>query len=110
MVGRCIILAAGLIGLMIALGELGFAAGNGAPDVAPPAPPVPKISSIRLMPESLTLQNARDARRVLVIGQTESGKRVDLTNSAIFKTDSTAIEVGNDGYIRARRVDRAEVT
>src|SRR5688572_33365207 len=81
------------------------------PDMpAPPPPPLPQISAIKLMPEKLTITDGRDARRVLVLGITASGKPVDLTGVAQFQSDSKAIEVGADGYIRGREKATAEVT
>src|SRR4051812_34846224 len=69
------------------------------PDMPAPAPPpLPAISAIKLMPETLTIGDGRDARRVLVLGITASGKPVDLTGVAQFQSDSKAIEVGTDGY------------
>src|SRR6266576_4208145 len=79
------------------------------PDMpAPPPPPLPAISAIKLMPEKLTITDGRDARRVLVVGITASGKPVDLTGVAQFQSDSKAIEVGPDGYIRGKEKATAE--
>jgi len=75
----------------------------------PPAPPLPAVRALRLIPPSLTLLNGRDERRVLVLGETESGKTIDLTASAVFKTDSKAIEVGSSGYVTGKVKGEAEV-
>jgi hypothetical protein len=81
------------------------------PDMpAPPPPPLPAISAIKLMPETLTISDGRDARRVIVLGITASGKPVDLTGVAQFQSDSKAIEVGADGYIRGKEKGTAEVS
>src|SRR5258705_109644 len=81
------------------------------PDMpAPPPPPLPAISAIKLMPETLTIGDGRDARRVIVLGITASGKPVDLTGVAQFQSDSKAIEVGADGYIRGKEKGTAEVS
>src|SRR5678815_4606569 len=87
----------GLLALMVA----GIAnAKESMPDMpAPPPPPLPAISALKLMPEKLTISDGRDARRILVLGITASGKPVDLTGVAKFESGSRVIEVGQDGYI-----------
>ena len=49
-----------------------------------PAQPTQKIISLHLLPESLTLTDARDVQHVLVLGETESHQRVDLSATAGF--------------------------
>src|SRR6185295_19062427 len=67
------------------------------PDMpAPPPPPLPEVSAIQLHPDKLTITNGRDARRILVLGITASGKPVDLTGVAKFQSGSRVIEVGQD--------------
>src|SRR5689334_16716139 len=84
------------------LGAIAFAK-ESMPDMpAPPPPPIPKIIGIQLLPNQVTISDGRDARRVLVMGTTESGKPVDLTASAQLHTDSKAIEIGADGYIHGK--------
>src|SRR6185436_7635816 len=41
-------------------------------------PPLPEITELQLQPSSLTLEDGRDARRVLVWGKTADGQQVDL--------------------------------
>jgi hypothetical protein len=108
MTGRWIALVLGIVGLFVAMDRARGAAGD-APAM-PAAPPTPVVRALKLMPSSLTLQNGRDERRFLVLGETESGKTVDLTASAVVKTDSKMIEVGADGYIRGKEKGAAEVT
>ncbi len=56
------------------------AAGERAPDkVVPPKPPLPAVRSLRLEPATLTLEDARDSRKVLVFGERTDGGEVDLT-------------------------------
>jgi hypothetical protein len=69
---------------------------------APPAPPLPVIQSLKLEPASLTLGDARDERRVLVLGIAEGGQIVDLTEQAILKVEGTAVEAGENGYLRPK--------
>src|SRR5258706_6884596 len=98
-------------GVFIAL-LAGFAsAKESMPDMpAPPPPPIPKITALQLLPDKLTISDGRDARRVLVMGMTESGKPVDLTGFAQFKSESKAIEVTPDGCIRGKEKGTAEVS
>jgi len=68
----------------------------------PPAPPLPAIQSLRLEPASLTLRDARDERRVLVLGVIDGGKTVDLTAQATFKAEGDSVEVGEQGFLRPK--------
>src|SRR4051812_49622198 len=107
MKGCSIYKAIGFVALLAMVAQ----AKESMPDMpAPPPPPLPKITAIQLLPNQLTISDGRDARRVLVMGMTESGKPVDLTAAAKLQSDSKAIEVGADGYIRAREKGTAEVT
>nr|HVY72020.1 DUF1549 domain-containing protein [Verrucomicrobiae bacterium] len=76
---------------------------------AVPAPPLPVIRALKLEPESLSLDDGRDARRVLVWGETDGRGRVDLTGDAKFQSASPAIEVDADGYIHAKTKGEGEV-
>ncbi|MEO5803020.1 MAG: hypothetical protein ABIR24_05785, partial [Verrucomicrobiota bacterium] len=62
---------------------------------------IPAIRSLRLEPASLTLLNGRDKRRVLVIGETVSGQKIDLTGEAKLEADSDVVEIAN-GCVQAR--------
>src|SRR6266705_5495829 len=68
------------------------------------------IRKISLEPASLTLQDGRDARKVLVLGETAAKGRFDLTSVAVLKTDSPNIEIDFQGYIHARSKGLAAVT
>src|SRR5687768_13416086 len=67
---------------------------------APATPVAPAIKSIKVLPEQLTIENARDARRFLVMGETADGLPIDLTDAAKVKLDSLVATVGQDGYVR----------
>ncbi len=99
------------LGVVVAvLAGVSFAK-DSMPDMpAPAAPPLPAVTAIKLLPDRLNISDGRDARRVLVMGITASGKPVDLTASAQFQSDSKAIEIGADGYVRGREKATAEVT
>lgn len=79
-------------------------------DAPVPSPALPAIRELRLEPASLTLQDGRDERRVLVLGVIEGGKFVDLTTEAKFKTASDAVSIGERSYIQPKRKGTTEVT
>src|SRR5258706_6070118 len=100
-----------IAGIFIVLLAVFASAKESMPDMpAPPPPPIPKITALQLLPDKLTISDGRDARRGLVMGMTESGKPVDLTASAQFKSESKAIEVGPDGYILGKEKGTAEMS
>src|ERR1051325_1148110 len=109
--GRWIIFSATLVGivsLIVSMNGASKAAEMGA-IVVPPAPPMPAIVSIKLMPESLTIRDGRDARKVLVMGTSATGKTFDLTSAAKFQTKAKEIEIGADGYIHGKAAGTAQV-
>lgn len=75
----------------------------------PPAPPLPTIRALKLLPEALTLTDARDERRVLVLGVIEGDKTIDLTAVAKFSSDADCVEIGADGYLRPKSRGSAEL-
>src|SRR5688572_15123316 len=88
------------VGLLVAAG--GYRHAMAVESAAAPAPAMPEIKSIKVLPEALTIENARDARRFLVMGETNEGMPVDLTHVAKAKLDSYVATLGSDGYVRAR--------
>jgi hypothetical protein len=90
------------------VGSLWAAAGSDKP--IPPKPPLPAFKSLRLEPATLTLTDARDARKVLVLGERADGGVVDLTSEAQFKPESAAIEVDGEGYVLGKQTGEATVT
>jgi len=76
----------------------------------PPAPPLPAIKAIIVEPASLTLQDARDERRVLIYGETKDGQRIDLTSSAELEVKGGTVVIGTDGYISPKAAGKAEIT
>ena len=77
---------------------------------APPRPALPALRSLKTEPASLTLDDGRDERRVLVWGESASGERFDVTDEAVLKTESPDIEIESNGYIRPKGQGKAEVT
>lgn len=65
---------------------------------------IPEITSLKTFPESLTLEHARDGRRVLVSGQTKDGNWIDVTSWAVLKPTSEGVKVLDDGYIFPKTV------
>ena len=57
------------------------------------------ITELRVHPESLTLEHARDGRRVLVSGKTKDGAWVDVTPWAVLTPATDAVKIHEDGYI-----------
>ena len=84
---------------VLALAFSAMAAEQADPMGPPPAPPVPKLTGLRLLPDKLVLSDARDARRVLVFGVTEQGKLIDVTGHATFAAGSAAVRVESDRSI-----------
>jgi len=79
-------------------------------EVAIAKPPLPPIEKLQLEPPSLTLENALDARLVIVWGLTKDGQKFDLTDSATFKCDSASVVVGPDRYIAPTAAGETSVT
>src|SRR4051794_28006241 len=86
--------------LLIAIGAITVAGVLRAQDQASPAAPARKIVALKLMPESLTLMDARDVQHVLVLGETESKERVDLSASAGFQVAGETVSVSADGAVK----------
>ena len=88
------------------------AAGNvpKSSEAAVPKPPLPVIRTLQLEPASLILEDGRDARRVLVWGETASGEKIDLTSEAILKSASPSVATTSDGYVQPKGKGEGEVT
>lgn len=96
--------------LLAAFSVPAHAANPATTDDGPAKPPHPSIESLQLEPPSLTLENARDARLVLVWGVTRDGQRYDLTDAATFKPDSASVTIGENRYIAPAAAGDASVT
>ncbi len=102
----CLVMA-GLI--CAAAGPTTHEAPAGMPSVAAiVAPPMPAIKSLKLLPETLTLDDGRDNQRILVIGVTDS-KDIDLSAVATLQSASDVVETRGDGYIRPRKAGAGDV-
>src|SRR5579863_5299808 len=77
---------------------------------APPRPALPEIVSIQLEPQSLTLQDASDARQVLVWGIARDGRKFDLSFLAKMHADSALVEIDPAGFISGQKIGEGMVT
>lgn len=73
---------------------------------AAPPPPAPKaeqpgaqIVRVTVEPSSLTFQNGRDQRHLVVLGATRAGYSVDLTPTARFQPVAGLVRRTADGYL-----------
>jgi len=76
----------------------------------PASAKVPTVQALKVHPESLTLEHARDGRRVLVSGKTKSGTWVDVTPYAALTPLSQLVKVYEDGYIFPMAVGTTKIT
>ncbi len=111
--GRCP--APGGVGLAVAVAlALGLPAGAANVPAekasAPSAPALPGVQSLRLEPATLTLQDGRDERQVLVLGVNGEGEAVDLTGEAQFKFDPAILARTPDGYWQPKAKGETTVT
>src|SRR5258706_2227126 len=74
-----------------------------------PAAPARKFIALHLLPESLTLTDARDVQHVLVLGETESHQRLDLSATAGFRAGSDLVSVLADGAVRPLKPGQTQV-
>jgi hypothetical protein len=65
---------------------------------APPAK-TNQYLQLRVIPASISLDNARDVRKVIVSGRTADGFWVDLTDAATFKPQTPLISRDKEGYV-----------
>ena len=71
---------------------------------------IPKITALKLQPESLVLEHKRDLRRVLVSGRTEEGYWIDLSRAASFTPTSSTVQVDSEGYLHPIEAGTTKVT
>ena len=69
----------------------------------------PEITALKVHPESLTLEHARDGRRILVSGQTKDGNWVDVTTWAELKP-ATGVKIHEDNYIFPEKVGSTSIS
>jgi hypothetical protein len=81
----------------------GFLSASLAAQAAPPKSP--SILEVRVTPTSLTLDGARDGRKVIVSGRTADGFWRDLTDSARFEATSV-VKRDSEGFLRPMKAGR----
>ena len=74
-----------------------------------PSVDIPEIKTLKTQPELLTLEHARDGRRVLVSGETKDGKWIDVTPWATLEPTSEGVKVYEDGYVFPNTVGTAAI-
>src|SRR5437868_6589134 len=97
-----------LLALLIASGASLRAEQASASAIVPKAP-LPQATRLIFEPASLTLEDGRDERRVIVWGVTKDGEKFDLSSEAKFTEDSPAIEISMDGYVHPTAAGEATV-
>lgn len=70
-----------------------------AEEANPKKPALPPIVALKVQPAALTLLDARDARSVIVTGQSQAGYAVDLSPVAKLKAGSDLIRIDANGYV-----------
>ena len=76
----------------------------------PARPPLPAIESLQIEPASLTLDDGRNARQVLVWGLTKDGQKFDLSDEATFTSDSPIVTVDTDRFVTPKQAGDGSVT
>jgi len=76
----------------------------------PAKPPLPRIESIQIEPSTLTLDNGRDARQVLIWGIAADGQKFDLSDEATFQSDSDVVTVDSDRFVTPAAAGEGTVT
>ena len=71
---------------------------------------IPKITALKLQPDSLVLAHKRDVRRVLVSGRTEEGYWIDLSRAASFTLTSSTVQIDSEGYLHPIEAGTTKVT
>lgn len=76
------------------------------------AEPVPQIAagSIRVSPSTLRLTDTRRPHSLIVQGRTDEGIAVDLTSSAIVRSNDKTIAVVENGWVRPVKSGQAKIT
>jgi len=70
----------------------------------------PTIMRLRVLPATLTLENARDARRLTVSGMTAGGYWTDLTDRAKFDSARPIVKRDSDGFFVPAKSGQTSLT
>lgn len=91
----------GMSKVALAITLLGLSVRGAAQDAA--------LQGLEVHPSSLVLESVRDARRPIVTGLLEDGRRIDLTGEAELSSDSPLVRVGPEGFVHPVETGRAQV-
>src|SRR5690348_10413060 len=91
----------GMAAVLLLLGSIVFAGAAGAA-----GPALPHVTSLQVQPSSLTLNDARDARSIVVTGKTAAGYSIDLSGVATVKPAQPIVRVGKDGFVEPVRAGK----
>lgn len=69
----------------------------------------PAIVALEVHPERLDLSHSRDARRLLVTGRSEDGRRYDLTSEAQLTSAGEQVVVDEDGFVLPQSAGETEI-
>ncbi|HXT39408.1 MAG TPA: DUF1549 and DUF1553 domain-containing protein [Candidatus Angelobacter sp.] len=101
------------LGAVVSVAFIGGWAAAGAESnktAPPPKPPLPALRSLKVEPASLTLEDGRDERRVIVWGETASGQKYDVTSEVEMKPDVPCVDIDKTGCIQPKKQGSAQVT
>ncbi len=92
---------AGTFITVIILAGMALGSDNAKPSATPDTTPTGdyKVSQIRLQPSQVVFANAREYRKVLVMGKTEGAGEIDLTPSATFTPADDCVKSDEKGFL-----------
>jgi hypothetical protein len=93
---------------LLKIAALGLAAAAPA-SAGPPQAGTDAIASLELQPSALTFADRRDVRRVLVLGVTKAGQRVDLTPTARYQPLGGLVAAQPEGDLAPLKVGKGSV-
>jgi uncharacterized protein DUF1549/uncharacterized protein DUF1553 len=99
----------GLAWVLVLAGLPAFGASSVPSSISSNSLPQLAVKSLRLEPAALTLKDARDERRVLVLGKIEGDKWIDLTSEAKLRSEAPFIKIDAAGHISGTDKGKADV-
>ncbi|MCC2668074.1 MAG: hypothetical protein K0Q72_545, partial [Armatimonadetes bacterium] len=73
------------------------------------AAPTPQVTSLKLLPDSLSFSDRQDLRRVLVLGVTKSGETIDLTSTAKLLPVGGLVKAEADSFLSPQKAGQGVV-
>jgi hypothetical protein len=93
-----------LIVAVIAIASVAIPAQN-----PPAASQLPKVASLRILPDKLTLTDSRDTQHILVMGVLETGGQIDLTADAKLSPSSDHVATTTQAGIKPHKAGQTTV-